>query len=150
MWYDICVTFVCCVCVSVCARLYWIAYIPSSFSRQENIPTILLFGQSFLYFLAITIGGEKFCTYIFLELFARFSRTRSPHSFCLPLFLFRSLDADIINIRSVICFPEVFYAVLFICVLFFYQRTDWFIVCLSVSFYFVLLSFVCSYMYILW
>lgn len=94
------------VCLFIC-----IAYIPSSFSRQENIPTILLFGQSFLYIFSQLQSGEKFCVCVyFLSSLHAPAQTLSPHSFSLSLFfsLSRSLDADIINIRLVICFPKYF------------------------------------------
>lgn len=49
------------------------------------------------------------CVYFLSSLHAP-AQTLSPHSFSLSLFfsLSRSLDADIINIRLVICFPKYF------------------------------------------
>lgn len=106
--------FVCSVCVRASERVSVYMHcihsiVFQSTGKYSNYFTFR--AKFFIYFLAITIGGEVLCVYISLHAPAQ---TLSPHSFSLSLFfslfipLARSLDADIINIRLVICFPKYF------------------------------------------
>lgn len=131
VWY---LCYVCALCVCVCIALHTFFRL----SVDRKIFQLFYFsGKVFLYFFLQLQSGEKFC--IFVEFFARFySNLRLPHSFSLPLFY--SLSWCRHNKYSLgNMFSEVFYAVLCVCVCILLSANDWFIVCLSVSFYFVLL-----------
>lgn len=67
-------------------------------------------GKVFYIFSRNYNRGRSFVCVYFLSSLHAPAQTLSPHSFSLSLFfsLSRSLDADIINIRLVICFPKYF------------------------------------------
>lgn len=142
MWYDICVLRMCLYALHKFHRL--------SQSTVEYSNYFTFRAKFFLYFLAITIGGRSFM--YFVEFFARFHLSNSFTPFILLLSLFFSLSRSRCRHNKYSLsnmFSEVFYALLCmcLCVCILLSTTDWFIVCLSVSLYFVHFSFVCSYIF---
>lgn len=116
------------------------------FQSTGKYPNYFTFrAKFFIYFLAITIG-EKFCVCLYISwssLHASLKPFYSIHFPCLCFPLPLPLDADIINIRLVICFPKYFMQ----CCLYssISERLVYSLFVCFVSFHFVSFCFVCSY-----